>query len=211
MNRTLTLCIATALVLAANVADAKSRLINLSGRPAAAFDVGRAGPVVGTGIEMHDVAAMSDEMMRDILATPALAGRTTAPQVIVDDALFVNESSQRFNKRMITDRLRGQLARAAQGRMTFVSRDYLAAITQEKELKEAGVVDVGTLGVAAASGGWDFRLGGRITSLDSRDPASGLSQRVFQIVFEMVDNRGVLVWTGEYSFGRASADDVVYR
>lgn len=211
MHRTLTLCIATALVLGSAVADAKSRVINLSGNPAVTFDVGRTGPVSGTGIEAHDIVAMTDEMMRDILATPVLAGRAIAPQVIVDDAHFRNDSSQRLSKRMITDRLRVQLNRAAQGRMTFVGREHSAMVAEEAQLKAAGVVDVGTLGIAEAQAGWDFRLSGQITSQDARDPRTGLSQRFMQIVFEMVDNRGVLVWSGMYSFGRASADDVVYR
>lgn len=211
MNRTLAFCVATALVLGTAAADAKSRVINLSGRPAANFDVGRTGPVAGTGIESHDIVAMTDEMMRDILASPALAGRAIAPQVVIDDAHFRNDSSQRLSKRMITDRLRVQLNRAAQGRMTFVGREHAAMVAEEAELKSAGVVDVGTLGIAAAQAGWDFRLSGAITSQDSRDPRTGLSQRYMQIVFEMVDNRGVLVWSGMYEFGRASADDVVYR
>jgi hypothetical protein len=212
MNRTLTLCVAAALVLGHVAADAKSRVINLSGRPAASFDVSRVGPVSGTGIEGHDVVSMTDQMMRDILSTPVLAGRGIAPQVIVDGEFFVNDSSQRINKRLITDRLRVELNRAAQGRMTFIGREFSAMVAAERELKREGVVDVATTGLTQAQAGADFRLGGRISSLDSRDPRTGMTQRYMQIVFEMVDlERGVLVWSGMYEFGRAAADDVVYR
>lgn len=212
MNRTLTLCVATALLLGHVAADAKPRLINLSGRPAASFDVSRVGPVSGTGIEGHDVVSMTDQMLRDILSTPVLAGRAVAPQVIVDGEFFVNDSSQRINKRLITDRLRVELNRAAQGRMTFVGREFSAMVAAERELKREGVVDVATTGLTQAQAGADFRLGGRISSLDSRDPRTGMTQRYMQIVFEMVDlERGVLVWSGMYEFGRAAADDVVYR
>ena len=73
---------------------------------------------------------MSDLMMRDILATPVLAGRAKAPRVIVDSEYFVNESSSRINKNIITDRLRVQLNRD-------YSRDEM--LRMRKNLEDAGI------------------------------------------------------------------------
>ena len=191
------------------------------------------------------IYGMADRMMRDMLASPELAGRSKAPQVIVDAQYFRNESSQHLNPNAITDRLRVGLNRASQGRMSFISRESADMVEQERKLKQDGIVDVATTGFTGAQAGADFRLrgritsldsrdpptgmvattgftgaqvgadfrlAGRITSLDSRDPRTGMIQRFNQITFEMIDlERGVIVWSGQYEFTRAGADDVIYR
>jgi hypothetical protein len=85
-------------------------------------------------------------------------------------------------------------------------------VAKERELKRQGVVDKATLPTARAPKGGDYRLGGRITSLDSRDPKSGMMQRYNQIVFEMVDlETSEIVWSGIYEFAKAAQDDIIYR
>lgn len=191
---------------------AASRLAHADGYAAVELDPKVKGPVSGVGIEGQDVVAMTDEMVRDMLATPVLAGRSRPPRVIVDGEYFSNDSSQALNKNAITDRLRVALNRSSQGRMTFVGRTYARMVQEERDLKRAGVTDVGTVGLTKAQAGGDFRLGGRISSLDSRSNRSGLVQRYNQIVFEMVDlETSEIVWSGMYEFARAAADDVVYR
>ena len=177
-------------------------------------DPGIAGPVQGIGIEGQDIIGMSDQMMRDMLATPRLVSAANGrfPRVIVDAQYFSNDSSQPINRNIITDRLRVSLNRAAQGRMTFIGRQYAGAVQAERELKRNGVTDVGTTGLSKATLGSDYRLGGRINSLDQRSGRSGLTQRYTQITFEMFDTEsGEIVWSGMYEFARAAADDVVYR
>jgi penicillin-binding protein activator len=197
---------------AAVAACTTSPVVNASGTPTVELDPGTRGPVAGVGIEGQDIISMTDKMMRDMLKSPVLASRQTPPQIIIDSEYFNNESSQRLNKNAITDRLRIGLNNASQGRMVFVSRASAAMVSQERELKRQGVTDVGTTGLARAQAGGDYRLTGRITSLDSRDPRTGMIQRYNQITFEMVDlERGTIVWGGIYEFARAAADDVVYR
>ncbi len=96
--------------------------------------------------------------------------------------------------------------------MVFVGRQFAGMVAAERDLKRSGTVDVATTGLTQAQAGADYRLGGRITSLDSRDAKTGMQQRYTQITFEMVDQeRGTIVWSGIYEFQRAAADDVVYR
>jgi PBP1b-binding outer membrane lipoprotein LpoB len=198
--------------LALSGCQTTSPVINAPGTPTQQLDPGTRGPVSGVGIEGQDIVGMTDKMVRDMLSNPTLAGRSPPPQVIVDSQYFTNESSQRLNKNAITDRLRVGLNRAAQGRMIFVSRQSALMVEQERQLKRDGKVDVGTTGLTHAAAGGDFRLRGNITSLDSRDARTGMIQRYNQIVFEMVDlERGTIVWSGEYEFERAGADDVIYR
>jgi len=177
------------------------------------LDPSNRGPVSGVGIESQDIISMTDRMVRDMLSNPQLAARTVAPRVIVDDQYFTNESAQRLNKRMITDRLRVNLNRASNGRMVFVGREYAAMVAQERELKRDGVTDVGTTGLTRAQAGADFRLTGRIASEDAAaQDGSGRVQRFNQITFEMVDlETGVIVWSNLYDFSRVAADSVMYR
>ncbi|MEO5863403.1 MAG: penicillin-binding protein activator LpoB [Burkholderiales bacterium] len=170
------------------------------------------GPVAGVGIEGHDIISMTDRMVRDILATTNLAAAEKPPRVIVDAEHFENAGSQPINKTAITDRLRVELTRASRGRMSFVGRHYARAVQTERDLKDHGVVDVGTVGRTKAQAGGDYRLGGRISTVDSRSAKSGMIQRYTQIVFEMFDlETGEIVWNNMYELSRAGADDVVYR
>ncbi len=175
------------------------------------IDPAERGPVAGVGIESQDVIAVTDRMVRDMLGNATLAGRATPPRVIIDSAYFENDSSNIINKNLITDRLRINLNRSSSGRLVFVGREYARAVAQERELKREGVTDIGTTGLTQGQAGADFRLGGRIATLDSRDRA-GRIQRYTQITFAMIDlETGILVWEGIYEFERAGADDVMYR
>lgn len=185
---------------------------NTAGSPTVYIDPGSSGPVKGVGIESQDIIGMTDQMLRDMLSQPRLANAATPPNVIIDSEYFYNESSSRLNKNSITDRLRVGLNRAAQGRMQFVGRHYADMVEKERQLKRQGTVDQATLPSAKAQKGGDYRLGGRITSLDSRDPKTGMQQRYSQIIFEMVDLESAeIVWSGIYEFGKAGADDIIYR
>lgn len=204
--------LAVAAVTLAGCQTNASQINNTAGRPTVYVAPETPGPVQGVGIESQDIIGMTDEMMRDMLANPTLAGRTPPPRVIIDAEYFRNESSSRINKNMIADRLRIGLNRASQGRMVFVGRHYSDMVAKEREMKRAGAVDSGTIRQTQAQAGGDFRLGGRITSQDAIDRNSGVKSRYSQIIFEMVDlEYGTIVWSGIYEFKKAAQEDVMYR
>lgn len=206
MRRIVTL-VASALLL-----SACQTVRNEAGSPTTYYDPASTGPVKGVGIEAQDIVGMTDQMMRDMLTEPRLAHAETPPNVIIDAEYFVNESTSRLNKNSITDRLRVGLNRAAQGRMSFVGRHYAGMVEKERDIKRAGVVDKGTLPGTKAQKGGDYRLGGRITSLDARDPKTGMMSRYNQIIFEMVDlETAEIVWSGIYEFAKSAQDDIIYR
>lgn len=187
---------------------------NAAGSATVQFNPAMPGPVQGVGIEGQDVVGMSDQMMRDMLTTTRLLqpSQGKSPRVIIDAQYFANDSSQPVNRNLITDRLRVALNRSAAGRMTFVGRQYAQAVEAERALKRSGTTDVGTTGMTRATLGADFRLGGRIASLDQKSSRTGLMQRYTQITFEMFDlESGEIVWSGIYEIARVAADDVVYR
>lgn len=191
---------------------ASTSIDNSKGRASVYEDTRSVGKVSGVGVESQDIVAVTDQMMRDILQNPQLVGRPVSPRVIVDSEHLVNESSSRINKNMLTDRLRINLNRAANGRLVFVGREYAGMVEKERELKRAGVVDGGTIRTTQATAGADFRLVGRIASLDAMDANSQQKSRYHQITFEMVDlELGTIVWSGIYEFQKSSQDDIIYR
>ncbi|MGB3066968.1 MAG: penicillin-binding protein activator LpoB [Ottowia sp.] len=187
-------------------------LQNATGVSSMEVDSSRKGPVSGVGVEGQDIVSMTDQMMRDMLAEPIFADTGKRPRVIIDAQYFANESSQAINKNLITQRLMVNLNRAARSRMQFLNRQNTVMVEQERALKRSGTTDMGTRGLTKAAAGADYRLSGKITSLDSRSIKSGLVQRYTQISFEMTDlETGEIVWSNLYEFSRAAADDVVYR
>ena len=185
---------------------------NPSGVQTVQFDPGTKGPVQGVGIEGQDIVAMADQMVRDMLANPMIAGRQPAPRVILDAEYFRNESAQRINTNIIVDNLRVNLQRAANGRIRFVSRESFDMVAGERDMKRTGVTDTGTLVAAKAQLGADYRLRGRITSTEQIQARAGVIHRYNQVVFEMVDlENSEIIWTGMYNVARAGADDVIYR
>lgn len=193
-------------------AGCTSNIDNTAGQATVYEDASTTGKVSGVGIESQDIVAVTDEMMRDMLANPMLAGRDVPPRIIIDNEYLRNESSSVVNTNMLTDRLRIELNRAANGRMIFVGREYAGMVQKERDLKRDGAVDGGTIRETAAQAGADYRMAGRITSLDASDRSDGTQSRYSQITFEMVDMElGTIVWSGLYEMRKAARDDVVYR
>lgn len=175
-------------------------------------DVQTPDPTGGAGIESQDIASMCDKMMREIINAPQIVNRTDPPLIIIDDEHFVNQSSSRIDKRLITDQLRVELNRIAQGRLYFVSRENIDMVEKERMLKREGVVTLGTLQLTEATAGADFILTGRITSLDGIASREGTQSRYHQITFELINlETGIVTWNGRYEFKKIGRDDVVYR
>ncbi len=205
---------AALLALVSGIASCQTNppIQNSTGVSSMEVDPSRKGPVSGVGVEGQDITAMTDSMMRDMLAEPIFAETGKRPRVIIDSEYFVNESSQAMNKNLITQRLMINLNRAARSKMQFINRQNSAMVEKERALKRSGTTDVGTTGLTKAVAGADYRLSGKIGSLDSRNVKTGMMQRYTQISFEMTDlESNEIVWTGIYEFSRAAADDVIYR
>ncbi|MEN8190700.1 MAG: penicillin-binding protein activator LpoB [Thermodesulfobacteriota bacterium] len=199
-------------MMSACTTNYSTRVDDSPGRPTVYEDVNSPGKVQGIGVESQDIAGMTDKMMRDMLATPVLAARQTAPYVIVDDKYFTNESATIMNKRLITERLMINLNRASMGRMVFVERAAASMVEKERALKRSGVVTGGTMGQTKKTAGADFRLTGRIMSQDSVNSGTGYKSRYNVITFKMIDlETSIAVWTGMYEFKKSTAEDVIYR
>lgn len=189
------------------------RVDNSSGRATVYEDASSASSTVqGLGVESQDIQSVTDKMIRDIMTSSTLFSRDVPARVIIDSEYFVNESSSIINKNLLTDRLRINLNRASQGRLVFVGRHFIDMVEKERELKRSGTVDSGTIRQTQATAGADFRMGGRIASLDAINSNSQEKSRYTQITFELIDlEYGTIVWSDIYDFRKSSQDDVIYR
>lgn len=170
------------------------------------------GGLSGVGVESQDIVGVTDKMARDILSNAAIVRHPTPPRIVIDSSNFKNASSTIINKDMFTDRLRVELSRAANGKIVFIARHLAEMTEKEWALEESGIVSEGTQGETKQALGYDYRLGGRIASIDMADPKTGALSRYHQITFELVERgSGVIVWSGIYEFKKTSQDDIVYR
>lgn len=186
---------------------------NSSGKGVQEVAVGSRGPVEGVGVGGRDIAAMTNQMARDILSSKGVMGDgAQAPRVIIDSQYFRIDGSQPMNRNLISQRLLVELNRAAAGRLMFVGRRHAGMVAAERDLKRDGVTDSGSKPMSKAQLGADYRLAGTFSTLDTVQAKSGMQQRYSQFVFELVDvESSNIVWTGIYEVERAGADDVVYR
>ena len=164
----------------------------------------------GVGIDATDVIAMTALMVDSILGSNAFSTFNGKPKLILDAKYLVNDSSSIVNKDMLTDRLRVGLMKNSRGQFTIVGRQNVAMVTQEIELKDADVVSGSTQNAKIL--GADYRLSGRITSIDAVNTQSNLQTRYNQINFELVDlNSSEVVWTDIFSFEKSGTDNVIYQ
>lgn len=185
---------------------------NVAGRPTTYIDSGTRGAVSGVGVESQDILSMTDRMMRSIISSGVLDGRSKPPRIIMDSKYFENQSSQAINKNLIVDKLRTGLIKAARGQMMFVARRSIGMVEKERQLKRDGQVDKATNGMTKATAGADYRLRGNIKSLDAIDRRTGTIQRYTQITFELIDlEYGSIVWADEFEFSKFAQDDAIYR
>jgi curli biogenesis system outer membrane secretion channel CsgG len=185
---------------------------NVAGRPTTYIDPATRGAVSGVGVESQDILSMTDLMMRSIVTSGILEGRSQPPRIIMDSKYFENQSSQAINKNLIVDKLRTGLIRSARGQVLFIARESIGMIEKERQLKRDGQVDQATRGLTKATAGADYRLTGRIKSLDAIDRRTGTIQRYTQITFELIDlEYGAIVWSDDFEFSKFAQDDAIYR
>ena len=105
-----------------------SPIDNVAGRPTTYIDPATRGAVSGVGVESQDILSMTDLMMRSIITSGILEGRSQPPRIIMDSKYFENQSSQAINKNLIVDKLRTGLIRSARGRVMFIARQSIGMI-----------------------------------------------------------------------------------
>lgn len=185
---------------------------NASGKTAYYVEPDQKSEISGVGIDSRDISLMTSKMMTDILEASVFFQDKTPPKVIIDAEYFKNEGSTRIDKNLITDKLRTGLNRAAAGKMIFLGREYLEMMMKELALKQSGITNDENENAESQIYAADYRLGGRISTLDKVNPKQGTFSRYHQILFEMIDLKtGAIVWSNAYDFKKVAQEDVIYR
>ena len=189
-----------------------SKVDNSAGKTSIYQDVNNVDAYSGVGVESQDISSMTDKMVRDLMSNAYIVARKTAPRIIIDEQYFKNQSSSRINKALITERLMINLNRASRGRLVFLEREAIEMVEAERNLKRSGHLSEGALGSTNKIYGADYRMTGKIMSLDAISNSKGGNSRYHQITFKLVDlESGAIVWSNMYEFKKAAQTDVIYR
>ena len=139
--------------------------------------------------------SIADEILRRL---PKQEGKR-APVIMVDDERFAVQGIEPAEKEQVIDRLRRELNRAANGRLTFVGRPYMDILQQEQELARQTGKPGQTGGLEPA----DYRLTGSISTDISPSTQGGEPSVFYQVSFKMMKAAGDEgVWEGSYPIQR---------
>ena len=150
-----------------------------------------------------EVTRATDSIVDEILRRLPRQEGKRAPVIMVDDERFAVQGIEPAEKEQVIDRLRRELNRAANGRLTFVGRYYLDILQQERELAQ----QTGKEDTAGGSEPVDYRLAGSISvglspAAQGTEPSSfyQVSLKMTKVVAEATD--GESLWEGNYPIRR---------
>jgi PBP1b-binding outer membrane lipoprotein LpoB len=166
-----------------------------------------------TTLDTRDLDAAADQIVRGMLASPKIAGRTTAPILLIDADGWTNESSATMNLNMLADDIRTTILSKAEGRVRVVNREAIQQVEKERALKRDGTVGQGTLSPTGSTMGADYKLKLRITSHNGTNKRTGMATNSFQMAFEVIDlETAESIWASKpISVNKRGADDEVYQ
>ena len=166
------------------------------------------GFVGGTGVESQDLVRVSDKIARGILGTPQIAGAATPPVIVLEPVL--NDTRFPINKNIFLDRIQAQLISKAQGKITFMARERMAALERERDMKRTGQLTSSSNPQVQEFKGADYFLTGKLSGL-STSTKKGVSDYILY-TFQLIDVRtGAIVWGGDDEIKKQGQTDAVYR
>ncbi len=181
---------------------------NPSGVPVTQINADERGFVAGTGIESQDLVAVTDKMARSILSVKEISQATIPPRIVLKPV----ENKTRFpiNKDIFLTRIRSELNSKAQGRVRFLAREQMAALQNERELKQTGQVTSNSNPNVQEFKGADFFLTGTLEGMTTRG-TSGTSDYILYN-FQLIDARtSEIVWENSAEIKKQGLEDAAYR
>jgi hypothetical protein len=202
--------ISLTLILAAGLTAgcASSGVKNPSGVPVTEMRPDERGFVAGTGVESQDLVAVTDKMARSILATPQIATAQSTPRIVLEPV--VNDTRFPINKDIFLTRIRALLNSKSQGKVTFLAREQMKALENERQLKQAGQVTSTSDPNRVEFRGADYFLTGKLQSMTTRTSA-GTSDYVLYS-FQLIDARtSDIIWEDFAEIKKQGLEDAAYR
>ncbi|MBM3846175.1 MAG: penicillin-binding protein activator LpoB [Verrucomicrobia bacterium] len=207
MNRCLIAC-ASASCLALLLMGCASGVQNPKGIPVTQMNADERGFVAGTGVESQDLVAVTDKMARSILGVRQVASAASTPRIVLEPV--INETRFPINKDIFLTRIRTQLNSKSAGRMIFLAREQMAALENERKLKQTGAVTSSSDPNVVEFRGGDFLLTGKLQGLTTKTKA-GTSDYILYS-FQLVDARtSEIVWEDVAEIKKQGLEDAAYR
>lgn len=172
------------------------------------LDASETGTVAGSGIESQDIVSICDEMARKLLNTPQIMNAVVPPTVFVKPV----ENNTRFpiNSEIFTDYIQGRLLSQSNGKFTFLARENMAALEDERNLKREGAVTASSDPYVQEFLGADYIITGKLTGQSTRTSA-GMSDFILYN-FQLIDTRtSAIIWGGQRTVKKQSVEEAVYR
>ena len=181
---------------------------NPAGTPVTHLNADEQGFVAGTGIESQDLVAVTDQMARSVLGIPEIANAPKVPIILLDPV--DNQTRFPINKDMFLTRIRSELNKKTRGKVSFLARDRMAALENERKLKREGAVTASADPRLQEFKGGDYFLTGSLQGLSTRTRA-GTSDYILY-AFQLIDARtSVIVWEDSAEIKKQGLEDAVYR
>lgn len=187
---------------------ASSGVKNPSGVPVTQMNADERGFVAGTGVESQDLVAVTDKMARSILGIQPIANAATPPIIVLDPV----ENKTRFpiNKDIFLTRIRSELIKKSDGKVTFLARDRMAALEKERNLKREGAVTAASDPQKQEFSGADYFLTGTLEGMSTRTQA-GTSDYILY-TFQLINARtSAIVWEDNAEIKKQGLEDAAYR
>jgi penicillin-binding protein activator len=181
---------------------------NPSGVPVTQMNADERGFVAGTGVESQDIVQVTDKMARQILGVPEIARAQGVPRIVL--LPVENNTRFSFNKDLFLTRIRAQLNDKSQGKVRFLARDRIAALEQERQLKQSGQVTSSSDPNVQEFKGADFFLTGKLEGHSTRT-GQGLSDYILY-TFQLIDPRtSDIIYEGYHEIKKQGLEDASYR
>lgn len=208
MVRFNSLKVAAPAVLALFLVGCASGVKNPSGVPVTQMNADERGFVAGTGIESQDIVAVTEKIARNVLGIPEIASAQGTPRVVL--LPVVNETRFPINKEIFLTRIRALLNEKAAGKVRFLAREQMAALEQERALKQSGQVTTSSDPNVQEFKGADFFLTGKLQGSTTRS-SQGTSDYVLY-TFQLIEARtSDIVYEGFHEIKKQGLEDAVYR
>lgn len=187
---------------------ASSGVKNTSGAPTTQMNTDEQGFVAGTGIESQDLVAATGKMAESILGIPKIASAPVPPVIVLDSV--DNRTRFPINKDTFLTDIGSELNSKTHGKILFLTRDRMAALENERNLKPEGATTTNNGPGAREFKDADYFLTGTLQDMSTRTK-SGTSDYILY-AFQLIDMRtGAIVWGDNAELKRQGMEGAVYR
>lgn len=199
---------ALSLVVVAFTSGCASGVRNPSGVPVTEMEADERGFVAGLGIESQDMVSVTDKMARSLSNTQEINNFNGKPRIVLDP--IVNNTRFPIQQDIFLTRLRALLNSRTQNKMTFLARNRMGTLHQERDMKRSGEYTSTTDPNVQEFKGADFFLTGSLDGQTTRTSA-GTSDYILYS-FQLIDARtSEILWEDFAEMKKQGQEDASYR